>query len=177
MLKIVEMEDGDGNRQRPRGREPTAQANTAYEANVHNISVTETSRAEINPDLRGADQTPPTGLVRQEAHHQILQQPAGVFQLDVGAAGSVGRLLQENGVTGDFGDVDGDAEALAGEDGVHHGDILVREIPADGENEDAREQRGRRRGGELGRGRCGVVGGAGVEGHGGEERDLFVRVG
>lgn len=69
-----------------------------------------------------------------------------MFQFDVGATGSVGCLLQEDGVAGNFCNVDGNAKTLAGEDGVHDGDVLVREVAANGENEDAREE-GRWRGG------------------------------
>ena len=43
---------------------------------------------------------------------------------DVGARRGVGGLLQEGVRAGEFQDVDGDAEALAGEDGVHDGDVL-----------------------------------------------------
>ena len=49
----------------------------------------------------------------------------------------VASLLQEDGVAGDFADVDGDAEALAGEDGVHDGDVLVGEVAGYGEDKDA----------------------------------------
>ena len=98
---------------------------------------------------------------------------------DVGAAGGVGGLLEEDGVAGYFADVDGDCEALAcfekrgregvswgfaggvggmglrflgrrgggfkggeltGEDCVHDGDVLVREVAGDGEDEDPRVQ-------------------------------------
>lgn len=61
---------------------------------------------------------------------------------DVGAAGGVGGLLEEDGVPGYFADVDGDGEALAGEDGVHDGYVLVREVAGDGKDEDPRVQRG-----------------------------------
>ena len=60
-----------------------------------------------------------------------------MLQLHVHAFGGVGRLLQEYGVAGDFADVDGDAEALGGEDGVHDGDVLGCEVAADGQDEDA----------------------------------------
>ena len=71
----------------------TAQANTAYEAHVHDVPMTKASRAEIHPDLRRAHQVPAIGLVRQKGHHQVLQQTPGMFQFDVGAAGGVGCLL------------------------------------------------------------------------------------
>lgn len=83
---------------------------------------------------------------------------------DVGAVGGVGGLLQEYGVAGYFADVDGDGEALAwtagvlesassglasfgrevpskrrgggltSENGVHDGDVLVREVAGYGED-------------------------------------------
>lgn len=60
-----------------------------------------------------------------------------MFELDVRAARRVGCLLQKDGVAGYFADVDGDLEALACEDAVHERDVLVREVAADGEDEDA----------------------------------------
>lgn len=132
----------------------TAQADAAYESHVHHVPVTKTSRAEIHSDLRRAHQVPATGLVRQKGHHQVLQQTPGVFQFDVGASGGVGCLLQEDGIPGNFRNVDGNAKTLASENCVHDGDVLVGEIAAYRENEDAREE-GRRRGGGRGvRGRC-----------------------
>ncbi len=61
-----------------------------------------------------------------------------MLQLDVGPVRGVARLLQEYGVAGDFGDVDGDAQTLAGEDGVHDLDVLAGQVAGDGEDEDAR---------------------------------------
>lgn len=54
----------------------------------------------------------------------------------------VGGLLKEDGVAREFGDVDRDGEALAREDGVHDGNVLVREVAANGEDEDAGEEGG-----------------------------------
>lgn len=65
-----------------------------------------------------------------------------MFEFHVCAAGGVGGLLQEDGVAGDLADVDGDAEALGGEDGVHYGDVLGGEIAGCGEDEDAGVQGG-----------------------------------
>ena len=77
-------------------------------------------------------------LVRQEAHHQVLQQAARVpGEVDIGAARGVGGLLEEWGGGGEFGDGDGDPQALRGEDGVHDWDVLVGEVGGDGEDEDA----------------------------------------
>lgn len=67
-----------------------------------------------------------------------------MFQFDVGATSGIGCLLQENSVACNFRNVDGNAEALAGEDGIHDGDVLVGEVAAHGENEDAREKVRRR---------------------------------
>lgn len=57
----------------------------------------------------------------------------------VDAACRVAGLLEEDGVAGEFADVDGDVEPLAGEDGVHDGNVLVRGTggAADGDDEDA----------------------------------------
>lgn len=154
----------------------TAQANTAHEPNVYDIAVAETCCPEVHPYLRGLDQIPPTGLVGQKTHHQVLQQTLRMFQLDIGAPRGVRRLLQEDGVTGDFGNVDGNAEALAGEDGVHDRYVLVREVAADRENQDACQERRRWGGGELG---CGsrVIGVARTGRERRQQRDLFVCVG
>ena len=82
-------------------------------------------------------------------------------------------MLQEYGVTGDFADVDGDREALGGEDGVHDGDVLRGEVAADAEDEDA--------GGSGGRGEvvcgCGCWGMGVAGGGGGEGSGVFVDVG
>ena len=75
-------------------------------------------------------------LIRQVRHHQVLQQ--ALFLLggggDVDAAGGVGGLLQEDGVAGEFQDVDWDVQALAGEDRVHDRDVLRGEIAGDGDD-------------------------------------------
>lgn len=58
---------------------------------------------------------------------------------DVDAAGGVGGLLEEGGVAGELEDVDGDVQALAGEDAVHDGDVVVGGVggAAEGDDEDA----------------------------------------
>ena len=73
----------------------------------------EARRAEIHTHGRGRDEVFAAALVGQEAEHEVLQEAARVGEADVGAAGSVGGLLEEDGVAGEFGDVDGDLEALA----------------------------------------------------------------
>lgn len=75
-----------------------------------------------------------------------------MFQFDVGAAGCVRCLLQEDGVAGNLRNVYGNVKTLAGENGVHDRDVLMSEVSAHGENEDARDKR--RRGG-AGRRVCG----------------------
>ena len=55
---------------------------------------------------------------RQKRHHEILQHTPGMLDVQVGAAGGIAGLLEKGGVAGEFGDGDGDLEALAGEDGV-----------------------------------------------------------
>lgn len=101
----------------------------------------ETRRAEIHSYGRWWYQIFSAALIRQEAEHEILKQPTRVREGDVGAMGGVGGLLEEYGVAGYFADVDGDGEALASEDSVHDGDVLVREVAGDGEDEDSRVQR------------------------------------
>lgn len=61
---------------------------------------------------------------RQKRHHEILQHAPRVLDIQVGTAGGIAGLLQKGCVAGDFGDGDGDLEALAGEDGVGEGDVL-----------------------------------------------------
>jgi len=58
----------------------------------------------------------------------------------VRALGGVGGLLEEDGVASQLEDVDGDAQALGGEGGVHDGDVLVSKVAGDGEDEDAGEE-------------------------------------
>lgn len=57
---------------------------------------------------------------------------------EVDAAGGVGGLLEEGAGGGKGKDVNGDAEALGGEDGVHGGDVLRAVVRAGAEDEDAR---------------------------------------
>lgn len=66
-----------------------------------------------------------------------------MLKLYICAVRGVGGLLQEDGVACDFADVDGDGEALAGEYGVHYGDVLRGEIAGDGEDEYAGVEGGR----------------------------------
>ena len=47
-----------------------------------------------------------------------------MLNVQVGAAGGIAGLLEKGGVAGEFGDGDGDLEALASEDGVGEGDVL-----------------------------------------------------
>ena len=53
----------------------------------------------------------------------------------VGTVRGVRGLLQEGGRASEGEDVDGDGEALGGEDGVHEGDILHGRCGGDGEDE------------------------------------------
>lgn len=73
----------------------------------------EARRAEIHPHGRRRHQIFPAALVGQETEHEVLEQAARVGEGDEDAVGGVGGLLQEDGVAGDFADVDGDGEALA----------------------------------------------------------------
>lgn len=88
--------------------------------------MTETGRAEIHPCSRRGHEILSAGLVRQEAEHQVLQQPARVREGDVDSGCGVRGLLQEDGVAGYFADVDGDGEALAWEEG--RGWVLVGRV-------------------------------------------------
>ena len=73
----------------------------------------EARRAEIHPHGRGRDEVFAAALVGEEAEHEVLEEAARVGEADVGAPGGVGGLLEEDGVAGEFADVDGDLEALA----------------------------------------------------------------
>jgi len=118
-------------------RAENAQTDTAHKAHIHHRPMAKTRRPEIHAHRRRRHQMPPGARIGQKRHHQILQQTPRLLELHVHASGGVGRLLQEYGVTGDFADVDGDREALGGEDGVHDGDVLRGEVAADAEDEDA----------------------------------------
>ncbi len=97
--------------------------------------MTETRRPEIDPTFAHVpEDTPATAAFppgpssssttairqrfRQKRHHEILQHAPGMLDVQVGAAGGIAGLLEKGGVAGEFGDGDGDLEALAGEDGV-----------------------------------------------------------
>ncbi|KAL8647967.1 MAG: hypothetical protein Q9210_005246, partial [Variospora velana] len=101
-----------------------------YEAKMQEIYGSE---SDIGDELA---KVPPADLVRQKRHHQVLQQALGVVDVHEDATRGVGRLLEEDGVAGEFGHVDGDGEALAGEDGVGEGDVLRGEGAGGGEDQD-----------------------------------------
>lgn len=116
-----------------------AQADTAHEPNVNDLSVAETRRAEVDVDPRREDQVPSRPLIREEREHEVLQESAGRGYRHVDPACGVAGLLEEDSVTGELADVDGDVQALAGEDSVHDRDVLVCGVgaAADGDDEDA----------------------------------------
>lgn len=60
-----------------------------------------------------------------------------MVQLHVKSLGSIRRLLQEHRVPRDLCDVDWDIEALAGEDGVHDGYVLVCQVAGYGKDQNA----------------------------------------
>lgn len=94
--------------------------------------------------------------------------------MQICAARGIGSLFEEDGIPGELGDVDGDGEALAGEDGVCERDVLRGEGAGDGEDQDARcEGLG---GGVGGVGVCGCGGGGGGV-RGGEGCEETVGVG
>lgn len=150
-----------------RHRAENAKTDAADEACIHDFSMAEASCSEIHIDARRQYQVQPRGLGGQERHHQVLQKSAGgrVAEGNVDTPSGIARLLQEHGGAGpgsgdgNLADVDGDGEALAGEDGVHDGDVLVGEVVggADGDEEDARVEYGF----------VAAVGGGGGDGGGG----------
>ena len=100
----------------------------------------ETRCSEIHVHPARSDEMPPGPLIRQEGHHQVLQQASRLLQRHVDPLRRITRLLQEHIVAGNLGDVDRNLQALASEDCIHDGDILVRQVAADGEDEDAGEE-------------------------------------
>ena len=115
----------------------TAQADAANVTRINNPAMTETRRPEIHPRLRRTDQKPPARRIRQEPHHQILQQPLRMLELHEDPFRRIRRLLQEHRIARYLRDIDRYRHALAREDGVHHRDILMRQVAAHGENQDA----------------------------------------
>ena len=106
--------------------------------------MTETRRTKVHPCLRRTDQMLSASRIRQEPHHQVLQQPLRMLDLYEYPLGSIGRLLQEHRVPRDLRNVDWNRHALARENGVHDGYVLVRQVAADRENQDPRcEEHGR----------------------------------
>lgn len=77
-------------------------------------------------------------LVRQECHHQILQEPAWFREGHVYALCGVTGLLQEDRIAAELAHIDGDVEPLASEDAVHDRDVLMCRVagPADGDDQD-----------------------------------------
>ena len=60
----------------------------------------EARRAEVHPHGRRRDEVFAAALVGEEAEHEVLEEAARVGGADVGAAGGVGGLLEEDGVAG-----------------------------------------------------------------------------
>lgn len=124
--------DGDGGL--------TAQTDAADEADVDDVAMAEAGGAEVDDVLCGTHEVGACGLVREEGHHEVLQEALGAAEVHVRALRGIRGLLEEDGVAGQLEDVDGDAQALGGEGGVHDGDVLVSEVAGDGEDEDAGEE-------------------------------------
>ncbi len=57
-----------------------------------------------------------------------MEQATRVAELHVDTLCGIRRLLQEDSVARELEDVDGDAEPLGGEGGVHYGDVLVSQV-------------------------------------------------
>lgn len=93
----------------------TTQTYTTDKAHVHNLLMAKARSPKIHIHLSRQHQVPPTRLVRQEGHHQVLQQALRLLQRHVDALRRVGRLLQEHGVARDLADIDGDAFPLGGD--------------------------------------------------------------
>ena len=119
----------------------TAQTNRAHEPHIDNVAMAEARGAEIDVPGGRQHQRTPRRRVRQEPHHQVLQQALRRGGGHVDAARRVAGLLQQHRVAGQLEDVDRHALALRGEDGVHHGYVLRREVAGDAEDQDARGQR------------------------------------
>jgi hypothetical protein len=100
--------------------------------------MTKARSTEINIHPRGEHQMPARALIRQESHHQILQQPPRLRKSHIYALGRVRRLLQEHRIPAKFAYINGDVQPLTSEDAVHNGDVLVRGIgrPAHGHDQD-----------------------------------------
>ena len=70
--------------------------------------MTEASCAEIDVDLTGQDEVPAGGLIGEERKHEVLKEPTRVLEMHVYASCGVGGLLEENGIAGDFTDINRD---------------------------------------------------------------------
>ena len=60
----------------------------------------EAGGAEVDAPGRGRHEVFAAALVGEEAEHEVLEEAARVGEADVGAAGGVGGLLEEDGVAG-----------------------------------------------------------------------------
>lgn len=82
------------------------------------------------------------GRGREEGHNKILQEGIGVLEVDVGPAGEMGSLLEEEGMwTKYLADIDGDIQVLGRKDRVHDGDVGRGKVRGDGEDEEAGDGR------------------------------------
>lgn len=104
--------------------------------------MTKTCCSEIYAAGAGAYEPSSSPLIREKAHHEILQETLRGFEFDVDTLRGIGRLLEKHGVARDFADVDWDREALGGKDAVHQRDVLGSQVAADAEDEDAGLQGG-----------------------------------
>ena len=127
-------------------RAEDAEADAADEADVDDAAVAETGGSEIDVDACWEDEITSGSLTGEECHEEVLKQSLWGGDGDVDPLGGIAGLLQEDsrggGLAGknELADIDWDAEALAGEDRVHDGNVLVRKIGrgGEGEEEDAR---------------------------------------
>ena len=156
-----------------------AQTDATHKANIHHLPVAETRSAEVDTRLRRADEVCAGSCVGQKGEKEGRQEAVcrgcaicgrtlSTVKRDVRPVRGVGGLLQEGRRAGQGEHIDGDLEALRGEDGVHERDVLRGRSGGDGEHEDTR---GERRG-CVERGGHGAGGGA----RGREEHGLLVDV-
>lgn len=85
--------------------------------------------AEVDLLLRGHCEHATHCGRREEAHDEVLQECLALLEEDVGAAGEVGGLLEEDSVGSEnLADVDDGLELLGGEDGIHERDVGGAEV-------------------------------------------------
>jgi hypothetical protein len=83
------------------------ETDAADKTHINHLPMAETRSAEINVHTGREYQMTPRLLVWKEGEHEILEESSWSSEGHVNASGGVAGLLEEDGVAGEFTDVNG----------------------------------------------------------------------